>query len=777
MAFRELPLYGTLKAKDLITRVRALAKNLKNPKHEYIKGVLGIKEYSEPKQIIDIEDSNLFSIDYSVISKLKEKEELTDEIKLTISTIILYLPTNKKDEIIKAKSMILSILDKIKHNENNVEWLYKELAKNLTKSQLEKILKINDLKIDLNKIKSNQKIEIINPMLNMFTDLSTSKTHNAKLNKGDSTTFLGLDNSGKEAACWQKLEMKKSNNIDYARLAGYIAWRTWLFKKPLLKEYCRQKKLDYGNLNFSQRAKLTKEAVQKFSKDEMATILNSYIEKELHKRKKLLGVENRQAFINKRATLGLELEIGELPFETAAIYAWYENLDRNSEGDSLAQTKDVNQLFKKLSIYRDENDLTINLNYLFAKTVELAGKIINEKKDESDDTKFKDELIALIKKIPKNGDQPKSFISWLSKNKVSKPFLGAVLNHIRQKIDYHELLKKKAKFDFDDLVEINPSDSKNSKYISQYSSSGRMLENSHPEKKHILYDIFRHHMGQAQIFGHGIGSDAYGEYQIDYTRPNLKNPSRVNLRQNFELAEAAFHDLDLEEKPIHATVGWKEDFLERKIKVEESVAERIASIINFALITTGWTERKTLEILSDQIKKLTSNQKISISEFKITGNNVQTRLRADYTSEIIYGCEFRGFSPNKKDLVRLLQGLGNLGTLMKAKLASIFFEKSNNNASFIREIFEIKKIDKVDKKLALIWDKFEAGVLEIYNQFENIPPLNNANLWNTTGVSKTQLTNYYLKIAEDLEKPDGVVAQMRKLIAETTKEIEAVFAG
>ena len=235
------------------------------------------------------------------------------------------------------------------------------------------------------------------------------------------------------------------------------------------------------------------------------------------------------------------------------------------------------------------------------------------------------------------------------------------------------------------------------------------------------------------------------------------------MRQTWELAKAGFHDLELKSRPIHATIGWKEDKKTRNFEIYNSDLLKKASILNFALMTTGWTNMQAIIDIKEQsaindINGMTTE----ITKFTDTGKRemLLTRISLDEKIEAI---EFRGLRPKKNDHARLFSALGNLGTIMKANL----IVESNS-------IQPPGKADDVDKKLSDIWVKFERKVLDIYNTFENIPSLHVANEWVNSGYLP-EITNFYHKIIEDLDKSDGVVIQMRNLIRETNMEIQAVF--
>lgn len=701
------------------------------------------------------------SLSDCIVTAFNLNKKFDDESRTAVRMLLLLTLSKEKKPLFEIKSILLNLVKLISENEEDFDWLYDQVISNFTESQLTKLIEAYGFDSTMN-IKSptkEQKIELLNKLIILSTNSGNILAENRYpkyLSRNDSSSFFGLDDSAKEAACWQQLEMSKSHNIDYARIAATIAWKTWLFKRPLLEEYCHKNDMDHETLSFSERANLTKKAVLSYSETEIAAILDSSIKIELEKRKSQLKVEENKKFINKRVSMGIELEIGEPPFETALIYAWYENLDRQQYGDSIAYSEKIEEMFEHLSRYRDKKQELQVVNEKLSEAERILEDFtLNDKNKEQ---KILDRIKNLINNIQDEKIKA-NLLGWLDTNEVSKEFLELIKKYFQNKSKSTNLELGKSDLAFYSFLEKERS----ANYRPQKTSTSTNLPWESSDETHILLDLFSHHMGEIQAIGHPVGADAYGEYNLEYTSPNFKNPYRVNMRQTWELAKAGFHDLELKSRPIHATIGWKEDKKTRNFEIYNSDLLKKASILNFALMTTGWTNMQAIIDIKEQsaindINGMTTE----ITKFTDTGKRemLLTRISLDEKIEAI---EFRGLRPKKNYHARLFSALGNLGTIMKANL----IVESNS-------IQPPGKADDVDKKLSDIWVKFERKVLDIYNTFENIPSLHVANEWVNSGYLP-EITNFYHKIIEDLDKSDGVVIQMRNLIRETNMEIQAVF--
>jgi len=606
------------------------------------------------------------SLSDCIVTAFNLNKKFDDESRTAVRMLLLLTLSKEKKPLFEIKSILLNLVKLISENEEDFDWLYDQVISNFTESQLTKLIEAYGFDSTMN-IKSptkEQKIELLNKLIILSTNSGNILAENRYpkyLSRNDSSSFFGLDDSAKEAACWQQLEMSKSHNIDYARIAATIAWKTWLFKRPLLEEYCHKNDMDHETLSFSERANLTKKAVLSYSETEIAAILDSSIKIELEKRKSQLKVEENKKFINKRVSMGIELEIGEPPFETALIYAWYENLDRQQYGDSIAYSEKIEEMFEHLSRYRDKKQELQVVNEKLSEAERILEDFtLNDKNKEQ---KILDRIKNLINNIQDEKIKA-NLLGWLDTNEVSKEFLELIKKYFQNKSKSTNLELGKSDLAFYSFLEKERS----ANYRPQKTSTSTNLPWESSDETHILLDLFSHHMGEIQAIGHPVGADAYGEYNLEYTSPNFKNPYRVNMRQTWELAKAGFHDLELKSRPIHATIGWKEDKKTRNFEIYNSDLLKKASILNFALMTTGWTNMQAIIDIKEQsaindINGMTTE----ITKFTDTGKRemLLTRISLDEKIEAI---EFRGLRPKKNDHARLFSALGNLGTIMKANL-------------------------------------------------------------------------------------------------------------
>lgn len=754
----ETPVNATGKAKELFSDPNEWRSSLSLNKRDLI---LAMSNSIDKNGVSGIGLYDINTLSNNIIETFNLNKKLDYESKTAVRMLLLLTLSKEKEVLSEIRSIFLSLIKLISENEEDFGWFYDQVISNFTESQLTKLIEAYSFDSTMN-IKSptkEQKIELLNKLIILSTnsyDVLAGDRRPKYLSKNDSPSFFGLDNSAKEAVCWQQLEMSQSHNIDYARIAANIAWKTWLFKRPLLEEYCHKNNIDYETLSFSERANLTRKAVLSYSETEIATILNSSIEIELEKRKSQLKVEKNQKFINKRVSMGIELEIGEPPFETALIYAWYENLDREQDGDSIAYSEKIEEMFKHLSACRDKKQELLIINEKLSEAKQILKDFLEN--DENKKQKILDRVKNLINDILDETIK-NNLLNWLETNEISEEFLEILIKYFYKKSKTTHLELEKSDEVFYSFLEKKSSVD----YLKQRNTTVKNLPLNSSDEAHILMDLFSHHMGEIQAIGHPVGGDAYGEYNLEYTSPNFKNPYRVNMRQTWELAEAGFHDLELESKQIHATIGWKEDKEIRNLNIFVPNLIKKASIINFALMTTGWTN---MQLIIDIKKQNAAHDKDGmttiITQFSDTGKRKMLFVRSS-DHEANEAIEFRGLRPKKNDHARLFSALGNLGTIMKANLVVELGLK-----------YSLSDSDDVDRKLSDIWEKFEKKVLDIYDKFDSIPSLFNANDW-VNPEYLFGIKNFYHKIIEDLDKNDGVVIQMRNLIRETTKEIEAAF--
>lgn len=689
-----------------------------------------------------------------------EKKQLTKQAKDLID-LMLAISLNGSYGVLETnRSGLIKVLNLLEADSEDFNWFYKRVTSHLSQSQLLKMQEaVLGLRYKNKKIDFASKHKLITEIIKLFNhcefdDYKITNIH-------DSTSFLGLDASGKEAIVWQKLELSRSGDGNLARLAGVIAWRNWLFKEPILKAYCLKNGIDFNKLPFSKRAALTKKAISRFSKAKLAEIIDESIQVELDRRKKSLEVEENPKFINKRVSMGIELEMSGLIFELAIIYAWYENLDRSLAGDSIAYSNEIERLFKQMGEFKDQKEVADKFK---VKKSDIAQIIKSFRKDLTADelNDLKKQVEPIISDLPDKSLKD-SLELWLKDNPINLDVLQLIQKIWETKFDSVNQSFTKSRESFRSLFLKTPKT--HSKYISQSVFANEMPP-EYPDIAKKLLDIFKHHMGQIQPLGHKLRRDAFGEYALAHTSGNFKDPYRFNLRETWELAKTAFHNLNVDNRPMHVTIGWKEDVDKRRISISLDLVYKESSLLNFALMSTGWTNRSFITEFKEknEAKLAAEGTKATVSKIKDIGQGRLINFRE--SSRSLYGVEFRGFSPAPgMDQARLFSALGNLGTAMKAYMVveSVSDDKDDK-----------EKVDDVDLKLHKIWQKFRNKVEIIYGRAGTLPSLFKANDWQSDDFSQP-ITNFYLKMSEDLDKDEGLVADMRKLIQETISDVDQVF--
>lgn len=754
------PIYAPKRVKDLIQFPAEGFNKLKVKKESSRSGelLLSIKRIITEGLVGDIGRQRIHRVLDAVKKIFLEEKKLTKEAKYLINLLLAISVNGNFFLLNKNKECLLEILKLFKKDDKDFDWFYKKVASYLTESQFTKLQEAysgSDSKNTKNNFKGKQKIAA--RIISLFNDRNESQI--PVLIK-DSTSFLGLDNSAMEAVCWKELELSRSGSDDFARLAGTIAWRNWLFKEPLLKEFCLKNGYGYDSLSFIQKAKLTKEAVSHFAAKESARILNKATETELNRRKKTLEIETNPKFIDKRVSLGIELEMSGLSFELAIIYAWYENLDRSLVGDSVAFNNEIEKLFKQLLHIKDQKKAIDKLEPNSQKIVQIIEKFRDDLTAE-EQADLKKQVLPIIAELP-DRNLRRQFKLWLKDNPLTSEVLDLIQKLWKNKRDAAAMSYSESRETFRSFL-TKPIQGRNEYYTQ--SINGRDLPIDYPDVAKKLIDIFKHHMGQAQALGHEIGGDAYGEYSLAYTSGNFKDPYRVNLRETWELAKTSFHNLDVDERPMHVTIGWKEDMDKRRILIPERLATKESSLMNFAMLSTGWANRNFIDKFKEKNEKKLAEvgKTAAINSYMDSGKGELVKNRRN-ENEKVWGIEFRGFSPTPGlDQARLFSSLGSLGTAMKAYMVV----ESDSLAGV--------KLDAVDRKLHEIWQRFSNEVKAIHNKYGFFPDLFNAKAWQTVSYSEP-LTNFYLKMAEDLDKDEGLVADMRKLVQGTTKQIDEVFS-
>lgn len=558
------------------------------------------------------------------------------------------------------------------------------------------------------------------------------------------------------------------------RLAGALAWKHWLFKEPLLKAFCAKNGKDFHQLTFSEKAMFTKKATRRFSKKKMAEVIDQTIRDELTLLKNKLKPETRKEFLNKQVSMGVEREIGIVPFDLAAMYAWYENVDREIHGDSLPFAQETNELFQLVAQIKDNQEKIGQLTQKIGTLEQITDAL------KKDATISSSDLHSLATSIIDgiSDQQVKSALAKILENGLffDPSVLDGIKNTILQRsINVAKDVSTRLKLTFNNLLQRSKDNYDDYKVL-----GSKELGNPYSNLARKMLDIFMYHMGQSQSLGHLVKSDSLGEYALQSTSGNFKNPYRVNLRESSELFKNLFFDPTIS-APIHITIGWHEDAVEREVHLTEDKVVPEASVLHFALIASTLGDKKTVDLYRKENEKFQTQEKRDgvVSSFKDTGRGLLIRRRWDQATKTFFvAVEFRGFSPEPGvDQVRFFSSIGNLGTAMKSYL---FVEQMQS---------ENKQPDAIDLALAQIWVDFRQKVELIYGQYGDIPPLTNANRWlktvsdidsQTTSkenpeFSQEKTTRFYQKLSEEQHKENGLVAQMKQLIVQTTQQIEAVF--
>lgn len=751
----ESPVFSTKRAKGLLKLPERVSREMNRTKNSDIFDTLEtLAEEIKSGSFRNMSAWLVPQISNYIEKVLIEKNSLSSESKYLIKTLLAFSFANNNIVIKSCEESLMKIIGKLVQFENkdDLNWLFETLVSYLSKSQKSKLQEAYlSESTDDSLIESGGKYLLTLKLIKLFY----SHVRMMHMVNMDSPGFLNLDNSAKEAVCWKELEFSRSKNPDFARLAGTIAWRNWLFKEPLLKAYCKQNDLDFKQLNFGQKADLTKKILTQFSQEEMAQILDEATSVELERRKAVLKTETNPKLINRRVSVGIELEVKTPPFELAVIYAWFENLDRSLANDSIAFNSEIDKLFQQIIkikiLMEDILDYTHASSAIGEISEGYEKRIYVGKQEE-----LKEKVNLLISIIPEQ-QFANGLHAWLIENKVNlevleliKKYFEKILIIVRGKLEL-----EKRNFIFP-LTETNNTDPK----YNVQAIIGSTLRADLPDISHVLLDIFKHHMGQSQMLGHGIGGDAFGEYALAYTSGNFKKPYSAHLRETWELAKTAFHSLETKKRPMHATIGWKEDSKNRELLIQEEIVKQESSLLHFALFCTGWMNREDILEFRDinRLKQAEGRRNATVEQYKDTGRGYLIRTRSD--EDGLYGVEFRGLSPaGGMDQARLFEAFGDLGTAMKAY---IFVES--------RKLNSLGKIDSIDLKLHRIWKKFKEKVKKIHEQYNDFPNLYDADSWKSYTHSHT-LTNLFLVLSEDLDDEKGLVASMRNLIKETTEEI------
>lgn len=718
-----------------------------------------------------------------IVNELQSGNTLTDIHKAGIQLLISLLMNDDRGVLINVQISLESILDNLEGKREDYEWFYNTLLQNLTQSQQDKLKRafvpelldlplveqpnneVSKPKLIIKKIskyfvpdhdqipREDFNTRMQSKFVIRLIELFASTSYNKSVSES-SAGFLGLDRAGKEAVCWQQLELSRSNNEDLSRLAGAIAWKVWLLKNPLLKKYCLDNGIEFNDLSFSKRAELTKKAVETYSEEERTSILDQAVEKELERRKKRFQPETRPEFKGKRVSIGVELEIIYPPFDLGVIYAWYENLDRSSVGETMVYEKEVNEQFSRLAVVRDLQELYRKVSHISQKADELVKKVDSTNREETDRDVLRSRVQELIDLIPNQEFKVKliSKSEGLELGIIDPNILKSISNYWKSVLYMIDLKRLKAKEQFDSLIETKLGEEEYEKK----SFYGLRQKISRDAK--IMLDFFLHQMGQAQSLGHKFSYDAYGEHALDYVSGDHHDPYGLLSREIWELAHSLFHDFEFDERPMHITIGWKERF-ERGLKISELDVTTECSILNFALIVSGLGNRKFIQDFHEKNLLAISEGRegADVLDYYENGRSTFIRYRG-FQPKSVDSIEFRGFAPSKNDFPKLASKLGNLGTAMIAWFA----------------VQEPGGYDQVDSKLAEIWTNFRERIEAEYNKYYQFPPLFEANYWMWQS-NLPKITNLYREISNTLYVEDGLMNTVAKIVTDAERQVIAVF--
>lgn len=775
---REPEIYFSTKASrsPITDALDAIKKCRKSDLKDFLLQKISEYDLNEKKYLSVEYDSVVRRIGDVILRQMQDRTQLTQILKAGIQLLISLSMAQRRGVIENVGMYLGLILSDLKEKKaTDFEWLYDTLTQYLTQSQLEKLTKAympdgieprsvtgknanllgrmrSALVADTVPADFSQKRESEFEMASKLIKLYTSLTYKSIV-KGSSAGFLGLDRSGKEAISWKELEMSRSKNKDLAKLAGAVAWKTWLFKRPLLKKYCADNNIVYADLPFSQRAELTKKALETYREEEVSKILDDAVEAELERRKKVFKPETREKFKGKRMSLGAELEINIPPIDLGVLYGWFENIDRERVNDNIAYKKEVEEQFAKLAVWRDLEEEYVKIWRIAQKAKDLLLAATSDEPIQTESTVFNEKVKELVEQITKPDlkDLLSQVVSDPANNLADPELLQVISDHWQGVLSRIEPKREAAKKNFFAFVTPKSDDR-------GYARKGiQAMDHQKPASRDakIMFDIFQHRMGQAQALGHPYKGDSFGEYAFDYISGDFHDPYGLFSREIWELAHASFHDLEVTERPLHMTLGWRE-YYNRGLVLTESEAKREASLIHFALSFSGVGYRKAITDFHAQNleAKAQGKEGATLTEYGDTGRETIIRIReSGYFSTM----EFRGFAPSKKDFPKLSRQLGNLGTAMIAWFA----------------VNKLDNFDAIDVKLAKIYIEFRQKMVELHAQYDNLPSLFNAN--RTTRSHNASVEQIYREISNTFEDEDGLMNRIAKLVSDTERQVEAVF--
>ncbi len=662
----------------------------------------------------------------------------------------------------------IDLLPKLQVQPEIFKWYFKLVLNLFEPSQIKKLREIYLGKTSLESVDMKTQEKFLRDLVGFLHKQMVSDIDFT--NKQDGPSFLALDRSAKEARCWQELELARSGSEERSRIVALIAWRQWLFKDAVLSAYCSKKNIDNAHLSFSERAQLLKKAITHFSPTEIATIIDQAVSAEISRRNSSLQPETREKYKNKRVSMGTEVEIYEPPYMTAMKYAWYENLDRSSKHDQLAFAREFEVAFKAVAKIEDEKQHVSNIEKMVDRSRQLLTALSSSEQQETTKEHLLQEARNLVETMPDRKEK-REILSLLDETSLNM-LAPVVRDYWRVKLSDAKILLNDLKNRFDVLF---------IRRTRQRSSYGTASSHKYPDNASDLalksLDVFRHHMGQVQALGHEIGTrDAYGEYELAHVSGTFRKPWRVLSRELYELAKTGFFDLDKKRIPVHVTLGWEEAVRERRLTFSKQEVRHCGSILNFALFAAAWANPEFVAQFKakDEKKMKEEGAHVEIVSFLDTGRSSMIRLR-EYEgdppfSTKCFGLEFRGFSFDGGEAqAQLLEALGTIGTAMKAHLCQ------HAERKLLALPFTL------DGRLAKVWQKFEKEVTIIYQQYKRIPSLFNADSWIVKKDDENkerkleELTRFYITLSSELDKENGLVVQMQRLIKKTSEEVESIL--